>query len=235
MLKPSESRDFLKRKSISFTDAQALLCHCLSGGLPRDLIRAARDLARAADQLRTDDESKPPLLCDVVRTMLEEDLGNKLKASDMRNADGRQETNAPFNEENATFRTDIWPDPDKTEKRLVGICQIYSDGASINPSSAASRQSKLVAYIAVLHTIRQAFSPGGPLTDLMLKSSASKQLIDEGFHHIACARWFLASDTDKAWEFLDRARKALKLAPLRAAPPKKDSSTCGITRREAGS
>jgi hypothetical protein len=235
MLKPSESRDFLKRKSVSFTDAQALLCHCLSGGLPRDLIRAARDLARTADQLRNDDESKPPLLCDVIKTMLEEDLSNKLKASGTLNADGRQDFSALFNGQGATSWSDIWSDPDKTERRLTDICQMHSGGTSTDPSPAASRQSELVAYIAVLHTIRQSFSPGGPLTDLMLKSSASDHLIDEGFHPIACARWFLASDIDKVWEFLDGARKTLKLAPLQAAPPKGDSSTWGITRRQAGS
>ena len=229
ILKPSESRDFLKRKSISFTDAQALLCHCLSGGLPRDLIRAARDLARAADQLRKGDESKPPLLCDVLKTMLEEDLSSKLKASDMRDADGRQEISALVNENSATSWSDIWPDPEKTEQRLAGICQMRSSGVSTNLSSAASRQSMLVAYIAVLHTIRQAFSPGGPLTDLMLKSPVSDELIDEGFHHIACARWFLASDIDKAWKFLHGARKTLELAPLQDVPPKGDSSVRGVT------
>jgi hypothetical protein len=51
----------------------------------------------------------------------------------------------------------------------------------------------------------------------MLKSPISDQLIDEGFHHIACARWFLASDIDKSWKFLDGARKTLKLTPLQYA------------------
>jgi hypothetical protein len=113
---------------------------------------------------------------------------------------------------------DIWPDPDKTEQRLADICRMGRGDASADPSSGASRQSELGAYIAVLHTIRQAFSPGGPLTDLMLKSPVSDQLIDEGFHHIACARWFLASDIDKSWKFLDGARKTLKLTPLQSAP-----------------
>jgi Flp pilus assembly protein TadD len=204
MLKPAESRDLLKRKSVNFTDAQALLCHCLSGGLPRDLIRAAVKLGEAADRLRGGDESKTPLLCEVIEKMLEKNLDTKLKASGMRNADDWQ---------------DIWPDPDKTEQRLADICRAGSDDDSTDPSSAASQQSELVAYIAVLHTIRQAFSPGGPLTDLMLKSPASDRLIDEGFHHIACARWwFLASDIDKGWKFLDGARKTLKLTPLQPAP-----------------
>jgi hypothetical protein len=79
MLKPAESRDLLKRKSVNFTDAQALLCHCLSGGLPRRLIREAVKLGKAADRSRKVDESKSPLLCDVIKTMLEENLNDKLK------------------------------------------------------------------------------------------------------------------------------------------------------------
>ena len=220
MLKPAESRDFLKRKSVDFTDAQALLCHCLSGGLPRDLIREARELAQAADDCRERDESKPPLLCDVIKKMLADHLNKKLKASGKRNADDVQEAKVLSNEEGAASWSDIWPDPDKTERRLTDICRMSSDDdASMNPSPATFRQSELVAYIAILHTIRQAFSPGGPLTDLMLKSPDSDRLIDEGFHHIACAKWFIANDIDKGWEFLDEARKTLKLAPFQSRSP----------------
>jgi Flp pilus assembly protein TadD len=230
ILRPSESRDFLKRRNISITDAQALLCHCLSGGLPRDLIRSAQHLAGVADQLREGGESKPPLLCDVVEVMLAEDLTSKLKASEMRSADGGQGSGSSANDSNTTPWLNIWPDPKKTERRLADICKFRGADMTDSLPSAASQQSELVAYIAVLHTIRQAFSPGGPLTELMLKSPASDQLIDVGFHHIARARQYLENDVAEAWRFLHKARKTLKLGPLQASAPKRASSA----RRKSG-
>jgi hypothetical protein len=73
------------------------------------------------------------------------------------------------------------------------------------------------AYIAVLHTFRQAFSPGGPLGRLGQKSPASDQLL-EGFHCIASARWYLASDIEIAWKRLHEARMILGLKPLDTPP-----------------
>jgi hypothetical protein len=69
----------------------------------------------------------------------------------------------------------------------------------------------------VLHTIRQAFSPGGPLGRLGQKSSASDELL-EGFHCIASARWCLASDIEIAWKRLHEARMILGLKPLDTSP-----------------
>ena len=79
MLTPAESRDFLKRRSSNITDTQALLCHCLSGGLPRDLLRAARQLGQLANRA-PDKDGSGPLLCDVLTILLREKLKDKLEA-----------------------------------------------------------------------------------------------------------------------------------------------------------
>jgi hypothetical protein len=68
MLRPRESRDLLKRRNTSISDAQALLCHCLSGGLPRDLLRATRLLARVASHLQKAEATEPPQLDEVLHT-----------------------------------------------------------------------------------------------------------------------------------------------------------------------
>ena len=219
MLNPSESRDFLKRRNISITDAQALLCHCLSGGLPRDLLEAARHLASVADrlledQLRANGKSKPPLLCDVLKLMLQEDLTGELKASNIRAMDGIQEDGVPTNRGDLTHWFDIWPDSKETERHLGDICKIRDAAPITDFPHAVPSYSELEAYIAVLHTIREAFSPGGPLVTLELKSSVSDQLIADGFDRVARAHRCLANDIDGAWRFVHGARKALELAPL---------------------
>jgi hypothetical protein len=44
-LSANESKALLARRDRAVSDLQALVCHCMSGGLPRDLLRSARQLA----------------------------------------------------------------------------------------------------------------------------------------------------------------------------------------------
>ena len=220
MLQPLESRDFLKRRSNSITDAQTLLCHCLSGGLARDLLRAARLLAHVSNRVQGNDESKPPLLCDVMAVLLQKDLNDKLRASDIRTRSDRGSGTQVM-----TAWPEIWPDPDETERWLAGACRDRGGRAWVTASQETSADAGrgvpgtdyIEAYIAVLHTIRQAFSPGGPLARLGQKAPASDQLL-EGFHCIASARWHLASDIEIAWKRLHEARLILGLKPLDTPP-----------------
>ena len=70
--------------------------------------------------------------------------------------------------------------------------------------------------MAVLHTIRQAFSPRGPLTELERQAKGfDSDLIELGFERIARARRSLSTDTDSAWELLEKARETLGLPPMR--------------------
>jgi hypothetical protein len=46
-----ESRSFLRRRTNSLSDTAIAFCHCLSGGLARDLLRSARSLGEANDEL----------------------------------------------------------------------------------------------------------------------------------------------------------------------------------------
>jgi tetratricopeptide (TPR) repeat protein len=220
MLQPLESRDFLKRRSNSITDAQTLVCHCLSGGLARDLLRAARLLAHVSNRVQGNDESEPPLLCDVLTALLRKDLNDKLRASGIR---ARSDRGSGIQVMAAW--PEIWPDPDETERWLAGACRDHEGRASVTASLETPEDAGcgipganyIEAYIAVLHTIRQAFSPGGPLGRLGQRSPASDQLL-EGFHAIASARWYLASDIEIAWKRLHEARMILGLKPLDTPP-----------------
>jgi Flp pilus assembly protein TadD len=216
ILTPAEARDFLKRRNSSITDAQALFCHCLAGGLPRDLIRAARLLARVASRARERDGTDPPLF-DVLKILVREDLEEKLMASEIftRAERGQAPITTPW--------LDVWPDESETENLLAAIFKpcgdptptAFSQGASGEAEAEASRKDYFEAYIAVLHTIRQAFRPGGPLARLGQKPPDGERLL-EGFHCIASARWSLASDIANGWRLLHEARKKLGLTPLDA-------------------
>src|SRR5439155_21212139 len=59
-LRYEDSRRLLYRRVVGLTEPYIALCHCLSGGLARDLIRAARQVVRAAAALTATGPSPPP-------------------------------------------------------------------------------------------------------------------------------------------------------------------------------
>ncbi|MET1113198.1 MAG: hypothetical protein ABWX67_16900 [Allosphingosinicella sp.] len=71
-----ESRNMLTRRVLSLPDPFLCLCYILSGGLPRDLIRAARDMF---DLVRP---GSPPMdIATVARRLLEEEARAKLRSA----------------------------------------------------------------------------------------------------------------------------------------------------------
>ncbi len=214
MLRPHESRDLLKRRNPNISDSQALLCHCLSGGLPRDLLRATRLLARVATQLRKDGETEPPRLSKVLDVLLVEDLSEKIEAFKVqtRNTENRTESNLDA----ITIWPQVWPDLKETEHWLGCVRANHDNNRVASLSERSPQYAEFQAYIAVLHTIRQAFSSKGPLTELEKESNFDNDLIGLGFDRIARARRCLATDVDSTWRLLDGARETLKLELIRA-------------------
>ena len=212
MLRPRESRDLLKRRNTDISDAQALLCHCLSGGLPRDLLRAIRMLAHVAGRLQKSGATEPPKLDEVLNRLLEEDLSEKIAALEIETRAGKHDVSKAALD-SVTCWARLWPDPEKIEQRLTGA-RAGDAGGALRP--------EFQAYVAVLHTIRQAFSPQGPLAELERLVEPDKEatgfdheLIEHGFGRIAQARRSLSTDVDSAWELLDEARERLGLLSLR--------------------
>jgi hypothetical protein len=70
-----QSRALIKRRTI-MPEPFIALCHCVSGGLPRDLIRAARTLYRLNSDLHLGGSLK-----DITRALITEDLHAKTAAS----------------------------------------------------------------------------------------------------------------------------------------------------------
>jgi len=102
----TESRRLLYRRIIGLSEPYVALCHCLAGGLPRDLIRAARLVVRTAGRLAatasaaSDDDadgdymdvslayqhlrarpaSTPAILTDIAATIVHDEMHRKLQA-----------------------------------------------------------------------------------------------------------------------------------------------------------
>jgi hypothetical protein len=71
----SESRDLLESRVTGLPVPYQCLCHVLSGGLPRDLVRVARDLAHQHRELDTD------AMGDLCRAVVASELVGKLAAA----------------------------------------------------------------------------------------------------------------------------------------------------------
>lgn len=70
-----ESRKFLSKRVIGLAEPFVCLCHCLSGGLPRDLIRICRRVIAIGNELDGD-----PTLTRICHRLLEEDIRAKAEA-----------------------------------------------------------------------------------------------------------------------------------------------------------
>lgn len=99
----AESRRLLYRRIIGLSEPYVALCHCLAGGLPRDLIRAARLVVRTADRLaatapaagddgdyvelslayqhlRARPATTPAILTDIAAAIVHDEMHRKLRA-----------------------------------------------------------------------------------------------------------------------------------------------------------
>ena len=216
MLRPRESRDLLKRRNTNISDAQALLCHCLSGGLPRDLLRAIRLLARVASHLQRNGTPEPAKLGEVLDILLAEDLREKIAAFEIEARGDTRTDVTTANLDSVTCWSQLWPDLAKTERRLAEARPADGgDRPAASGSAPATMQPEFQAYMAVLHTIRQAFSPQGPLAELERQAMGfDHDFIELGFDRIARARRSISTNAGAAWALLDEAREQLRLPPL---------------------
>ncbi|MFI6324274.1 hypothetical protein ACIBG8_42575 [Nonomuraea sp. NPDC050556] len=74
----AESRRLLYRRVIGLTEPYIALCHCLSGGLPRDLIRAARQVIEAAKRPLPEGEN---VLASTAAAVVRDEIRRKAGAS----------------------------------------------------------------------------------------------------------------------------------------------------------
>jgi hypothetical protein len=74
-LKGEGARDLLSKRTIRLPLPYVSFCYCLSGGLPRDVIRACRDVFDSADRIQSRN------LCDLTRGVIRDDLNQKIEAT----------------------------------------------------------------------------------------------------------------------------------------------------------
>jgi Cdc6-like AAA superfamily ATPase len=210
-LAATESRDILKRRDLTISDPQILLCHCLSGGLPRDLLRWARILARTAAENSPPSALGAARLDEVLDLLLEEDLNVKVQAAKADIKANQTPRSLRAGKEALQSWLLIWTDRNATERTLI---QSWSSLWGNQDTEDGWYTADILAYIAVLHTIREAFAAGGPLSKLTDETDFHSVIICNGFECIAQARGMLSRDARESWMLLERARSVLGFKPL---------------------
>ena len=204
---PIQSVELLTTRTKEISVLQALACHCLSGGLARELLRSARRLAAVA---LTQTE---PTLSSCLNEVVCSELRNRSRAMPL----------------------SVWLDLPSGTALLRSLEQAMSDPGTGNwrrlketalrlpPTTNSSRvqsltsvqiASSLVALGAILLTTRDAFTSLGPTSRLSAENPLTRSETLDGLRLLGEARIRLEHSAATAWPIIHASRAKLGLAEL---------------------
>jgi hypothetical protein len=205
-LSPTDSELLLRSRAIGFPYTAVLLCHALSGGLPRELIRVARGCVSLRNL-----SNKPLPIKDLAGTIVHSEIASILSvATDQANAANDQKAMIALSKLKKH-------EQDKNCDLLPALCELASSDAFHGNSSATAEKwikmsRALPTYLLCLHTVREYFqsaeSQGSWETDL------ESGRLAKGFDMLARIIGALQLISIEAKQDLDSAREQLHLDPL---------------------
>jgi hypothetical protein len=225
-LSVQESMQLLQdRSNYAFPLSYGALCHCLSGGLPRELLRVARRLVRTNSEFRDDTEKfgKMPPLC---WRLVDDDLTAKSGAIWVA---ARSSNVEPYGTRFRSWLSTV--DASRGDpKDLLAACEQYLGFPQVEPGEAAALTEDDTSIIRRLHsltlefvgyryfaaTLNEFFSS---TSDKALSDSLEPQAGDGSLDILSSARRRFADDPRLAWSLVSRFRKARSMKPVLDTPP----------------
>ena len=225
-----ESRRLLYRRVIGLTEPYVALCHCLAGGLARDVIRAARQVARSAATLmpsgpsQTDSSviesaagtwNKPPdagepidapILSDVSAAALHDEVSRKVRAL--------SQVVSRINSADTDKLQDTLYDIAvclAANQPIIDIVDIVARQSHSEPPEVARVRMDLAAYIYYCATLQEVFTE--ELDDACMIKATSMSSEPGSFDALARARSEFTTDTLLAWNLITQSRIAWSLEP----------------------
>ncbi|GIG98177.1 ATP-binding protein [Plantactinospora mayteni] len=188
VLNISQAKELLGRRLVGFPQAFVTLCHALSGGIPRDLIRTARALIDARRRLDQDD--LVPLTYEIVHQEI-----RRLKSGLI----GR--VNSELTGEAAFDLLKVLADPDWPELESESVLAAANTALRPDADRPANRVSMQLGvalyYYATILQVFEAFEPQHP--------EDSARLADLGLR-LAVARSVMPTSVDLAYVHVQRLR-----------------------------
>jgi len=213
----ADSGQMLRKRVIGMPDAFIRLCHCLSGGLPRDLIRVARHAVIAAE--RGEDTKGLAAVC---QQLVLEDLRRKLDAAagSWAGRPARKDGRATRKADGTLFYeiqrlVAVQPDDLDTGRELRAGLEPVLARVALEGGSAPSPE--LAAYLYYLLTLLDVFTPG--LSQGHIVDGAGKPAPDGAFDQLCLARQTLGTDPRWAWLTIESFRETWGLKPPAGPPP----------------
>lgn len=226
-----ESRRLLYRRVIGLTEPYVALCHCLAGGLARDVIRAARQVARNAATLTPrrpsvtasvgiesgDDvpaeyelpDAEPSqcrlTLSDISAAVLHDELRRKLRALSQVVGHIDSEGTAELQDTLHQITVRLMPD-----QPIIDIVDLIGKPGHTEPSAAARVRLEFAAFAYYCATLQEVFTDR--LDDAHMVKATSKSSGPESFDALAAARNAFTTDTLLAWNLITQCRNAWSLA-----------------------
>ncbi|OXM60730.1 hypothetical protein [Amycolatopsis vastitatis] len=194
----AEARQVLNNRILTLPEPFACLCHCLAGGLPRELIRVARQVIGESGSLP-----------DVARRLVGEDLRNKRGALRTVIARGTYD-DVVVSELVRHLDAHGVADPEVL-LRAVRQPPVVA-GAVAEPGALQRLQLETLGYLYYLGTVLEVFGPGFSPADLERGRAEG----DASFDTLSSVRRLFAVNARLAWLTVSAFRSAWGLA---AVPP----------------
>jgi hypothetical protein len=194
----AEARQVLNNRILTLPEPFACLCHCLAGGLPRELIRVARQVIGESGSLP-----------DVARRLVGEDLRNKRGALRTVIARGTYD-DVVVSELVRHIDAHGVADP-QVLLRAVRQPPVVA-GAVAEPGALQRLQLETLGYLYYLGTVLEVFGPGFGPADL----ERGRMEGDASFDTLSSVRQLFAVNARLAWLTVSAFRSAWGLA---AVPP----------------
>jgi len=224
-----ESRRLLYRRVIGLTEPYVALCHCLGGGLARDVIRAARQVARNAASLissgtllttsseiqendqDTDAYELPyvealnrPALSDISSVLLHDELRRKLRALSQAVVHLDLDDTTDLQDTLHDIAVHLAPD-----QPIINIVDHITKPGHSELPAVAKVLFDLAAYAYYCATLQEVFTDR--LDDAQMVKATSKSSEPGSFDALAAARITFTMDTQLAWNLVTQCRNAWSL------------------------
>lgn len=210
-----ECRRLLYRRVIGLTEPYIAFCYCLSGGLPRELIRAARQVVSCGQQclrghdspplLATDISSKPlktVWLREIVAEVIDEEVRKKSRAIYHLLTQANHGTE--ISDLSMTIQ-DVYESGEATTAAEALIPELSNVRSGQEPD-AKKLQIELAGFYYFCITLRDTFD--GSLSESKMRRSTETTRSSENFSMLAQARLSFAEDAYIAWRSISRFRES---------------------------
>jgi hypothetical protein len=225
-----ESRRLLYRRVIGLSEPYVALCHCLAGGLARDVIRAARQVVRAAtapaitapetaadtfDEYLTDstaylallpDAPKPPTptLATLSAAVIRDEMRRKLRAVSQVVSSVTKTSAKELHE--TLFQVSQALD---LTQPVIGIVDLLTKPGLQEPAEVRSLRLDFAAYCYFCATLHEVFTDQINHQAMIEATGAAPG--PGSFDALAAARNAFALDAHLAWRMITTFRKAWSL------------------------